>query len=391
MKITEVECLVASRTTADAPNAGNSIFIVTHTDEGLKGIGEAYGVGPDLATKEWVGYFAEQIVGHDPTRIEYLWAMMYQGARFPPGSSGMAALSGIDQSLWDITARSYNLPVYDLLGGRYRDRIRGYLDVNVGDSAGAGLDALRDAVRNAVDTFGYTAFKTSPLPADWRDLPWLKAVDSGVELIGALREAAGPDAEIGLDAHAAVFEAGRLLELADALSVHSPMFMEEPLRMENRHAMGELRKKMPFALATGECLYTKFELRELMRAGAADIIQPEMCIVGGMTEMRKIAADAEAHDVTIAPHNPMGPVATAVNLHFDVATPNFLIQEMRPFSEIELSFVESAPVVSDGHHDIPASPGWGIDLNLDAIAERPYQSNWHRGDRLLSDGAIAYI
>ena len=391
MKITKVECLVASRSTADAPGAGNSIFVVTHTDEGLRGIGEAYTVGPDLATKEWIGYFAEQIVGHDPTRIEYLWAMMYQGARFPPGSSGLAALSGIDQSLWDITARSYGVPVYDLLGGRYRDRIRGYLDIGLGDSDGGGLDAMRASVRDAVDRYGYTAFKVNPLPTDWRDLPWLKAVDSGVELVGALRAAAGPDAEIGLDAHAAVFEAGRLLELADAHVVNNPMFMEEPLRMENRHAMGELRKKMPFALATGECLYTKFEFRELFRAGAADIIQPEVCIVGGMTEMRKIAADAEAHDVSIAPHNPMGPLATTVNLHFDAATPNFLIQEMRLFSEIELSFVDSAPVVSDGHHKIPAGPGWGIELNLDAIAERPFAGNFRRGDRLLSDGAIAYI
>ena len=138
MKITKVECLVASRSTAETPDVGNTMFIVTPTDEGLRGIGEAYSVGPDIATKEWVGYFAEQIVGHDPTRIEYLWAMMYQGARFPPGSSGLAALSGIDQSLWDITARSYGIPAYDLLGGRYRDRIRGYLDIALGDSDGKG-------------------------------------------------------------------------------------------------------------------------------------------------------------------------------------------------------------------------------------------------------------
>ena len=216
MKITKVECLVASRSTADAPGAGNSIFVVTHTDEGLRGIGEAYTVGPDLATKEWIGYFAEQIVGHDPTRIEYLWAMMYQGARFPPGSSGLAALSGIAQSLWDITARAYGVPVYDLLGGRYRDRIRGYLDIGLGDSDGGGLDAMRASVRDAVDRYGYTAFKVNPLPTDWRDLPWLKAVDSGVELVGALRAAAGPDAESGLDAHAAGVAARRRLLTTEA-------------------------------------------------------------------------------------------------------------------------------------------------------------------------------
>lgn len=391
MKITNVECLIASRFSPEAPNAGNSVFIVTHTDNGLIGIGESYPVGPDQATKEWVNYFGEQIVGHDPTRIEYLWAMMYQGARFPPGSSGLSALSGIDQSLWDITARSLNVPVYELLGGRYRDKIRGYLDVHLGDSDGSGLDEMREVVRQAIDTYGYTAFKVNPLPTDWRDLSWLKAIDAGVELVAALRGVAGPDAEIGMDAHAAVFEAGRLLELADAHVVNSPMFMEEPLRMENRHAMGELRKKMPYALATGECLYTKFEFAELFRSCAVDIIQPEVCIVGGLTEMRKIAADAEAHDISVAPHNPMGPLATTVNLHFDAAIPNFLIQEMRPFTELEKSFLKSSPEVSNGHHDIPSGPGWGVELDLDSISERPYRSDWHRGDRLLSDGSIAYI
>ena len=148
---------------------------------------------------------------------------------------------------------------------------------------------------------------------------------------------------------------------------------------------------MPYALATGECLYTKFEFAELFRSGAVDIIQPEVCIVGGLTEMRKIAADAESHDISVAPHTPMGPLATTVNLHFDAAIPNFLIQEMRPFTELEKSFLKSSPEVSNGHHDIPSGPGWGVELDLDAISERPYRSDWHRGDRLVSDGSIAYI
>ena len=169
------------------------------------------------------------------------------------------------------------------------------------------------------------------------------------------------------------------------------MFMEEPLRMENRHALGELRRKMPFALATGECLYTRYDFNDVIRHGAADILQPDVCIVGGMSEMRKLAANAEAHDLVVAPHNPMGPLATTVNIHFAAATPNFLILEHRRWSDAELSFVSAAPHLEDGYFAIPDAPGWGVDLNDDAIAAYPYRRPWHREDQAMADGSVAYI
>ncbi|MBM3957078.1 MAG: mandelate racemase/muconate lactonizing enzyme family protein, partial [Gemmatimonadetes bacterium] len=300
MRIANVECLIAD------PGYRNTIFVRTYTDEGVHGVGEAYPVGPDLATARWVEYFAEQLIGEDPIRIEFLWAKLYQGARFPIGSSGMAALSAIDQTLWDIAGKTYGVPVHRLLGGRVRDRVRAYLGVHWDEPS----DGLPASARAEVESSGMTAFKTSPLPPSWRDMSWNDAVAAGRDRVRALREAAGPDADIGLDAHAAVFEPARVLELADALAEFNPMFMEEPLRMENRHAMGDLRRKMPFALATGECLYTRYEFNDLIRHGAADILQPDVCIVGGMSEMRKLAANAEAHDLVVAPHNPMGPLAT---------------------------------------------------------------------------------
>jgi galactonate dehydratase len=278
------------------------------------------------------------------------------------------------------------MPVYELLGGRVRDRIRAYHGVHAESP-----EKLAAAGKRLVQDLGFTALKTSPLPDNWRDLTWNGAVDGGKRLLEALRNATGPDIDIGLDAHAAVWEPARALELADALAEFRPFFMEEPLRMENRHEMGLLRRKMPFALATGECLYTKFELGELIRAEAVDILQPDVCIVGGMTELRKAAFNAEAHDLTVAPHNPLGPLATVVNLHFDAAANNFLIQEYRTPSVGEATTVTRAPKPVDGYFPLPEGAGWGVDIVDSAIAARPMRRNWHRGDRVYPDGAVAYI
>ncbi|MEX0761630.1 MAG: mandelate racemase/muconate lactonizing enzyme family protein [Dehalococcoidia bacterium] len=380
MKITQIECLVA-----DSGN-NNIVLVRTHTDAGIHGVGEAYRVGPDLATVDWVDYFAEQLVGRDPTEIERLWALMYQGARFPLGSTGMAALSGIEHTLWDITGKARGVPVYQLLGGRVRDRIRAYHGVG-----GASAEELAASGRRLVEEHGFTALKTNPVPPNWREMLWNDAIDEGRRRLGALRNAVGPDIDIGLDAHAAIFEPARALELSDVLSEFKPYFMEEPLRMENRHEMGLLRRKMRFPIATGECLYTKYELGELIREDAVDILQPDVCIVGGLSEMRKVAFNAEAHDLTVAPHNPLGPVATTINLHFDAATSNFLIQEYRSPSEAEAATVTHAPTPEAGYFALPEGPGWGIDIVDSEIEARPYKRGWRRGDRVYPDGSIAYI
>lgn len=380
MKITRIETLVADL------GHRNTVLIRTHTDEGIYGVGEAYPVGPDMATPVWVDYFSDQLVGQDPRRIEHLWALMYQGARFPPGSSGLSALSGIDQSLWDILGKSTGLPVYKLLGGRVRDRVPVYMDIDWDNPD----DDQRAKVRRAIGD-GFTAFKTGPLRTDWRELLWGDALEQGRQDMAELRELVGPDAQIGLDAHAQQLEPSTALQLANILAEYNPWFIEEPLRMENRHAMAELRKKMPVPIATGECLYTKFEFDELIRSTAVDIVQPDICICGGMTEMRKIATIAEAHDVVVAPHNPVGPLATVVNIHFAAATSNFLVLEYSPHSDIELSMIKGALTPVNGFFEIPDGPGWGVDIDDDAVQAHPYSGAWHRTDRVNPDGSIAYI
>ena len=186
--------------------------------------------------------------------------------------------------------------MYELLGGRVRDKIRAYFDIH-----GSTISELAEDARRNVDK-GFTALKTSPLAPNWREMRWNDALLDATNRFKAIRQAVGEDIDVGFDAHAAIFEPIRVLELTDALMEFNPWFMEEPLRMENRYEMGRLREKMRCALATGECLYTKFELWELVREGGVDILQPEICIVGGLTEMRKIAFMAEAHDLVVAPH-----------------------------------------------------------------------------------------
>ncbi len=380
MKITKIETLIGTDT-----KDGNLVYVRTHTDAGIYGIGEVYHVGPDMASLYWVDYFSEQLIGQDPTEIERNWALCYQGARFPIGSSGLAALSAIDVSLWDITGKLLEKPIHELFGGRVRDRIRAYWDIH-GDTP----KELAEDARKFVDQ-GYTALKASPLSPNWRDMRWNDALIDSAARFKAIRQAVGDDIDVGFDAHAAIFEPIRVLEISEALMEFNPWFIEEPLRMENRYEMGRLRQKMNCALATGECLYTKFEMWDLIREGGVDILQPEVCIVGGLTEMRKIAFLAEAHDLVIAPHNPMGPLATVANLHFDAATSNFLVQESRVQKPFEIASVTNVIQPIDGYYPIPEEPGLGIDLVEEEFTTRPYSKSWHRGDRVNPDNSIAYI
>ena len=380
LKITNIECLIST----DA-SASNLIYVKTKTDAGIYGVGEVYHVGPDAASPIWVEYFAEQLVGQDPTEIERNWALCYQGARFPIGSTGLAALSAIDQSLWDITGKALDKPVYELMGGRVRDKIRAYWDIHGTTAAELAEDARREVDK------GFTALKTNPLAPNWREMRWNDAVADSVARFKAVRKAVGDDIDVGVDAHAAIFEPIRVLELTDALMEFNPWFMEEPIRMENRHEMGQLRSKMPCAVATGECLYTKFEMWELIRENGVDILQPEVCIVGGLTEMRKIAFIAQAHDLVVAPHNPMGPLATIANLHFDAATSNFLVQESRILKPAEIASVSKVINPVDGYYPIPDGPGLGVDIIEEEFTKHPYTGPWHRGDRVNPDNSIAFI
>ncbi|MBC8228120.1 mandelate racemase/muconate lactonizing enzyme family protein [bacterium] len=380
MKITAIKTYL--------PNFGRRCrgIIKVETDEGIYGWGEAYSVGPDLSVKPIVDYITTWFIGEDPRRIEYLMMKTFQQFRFPPGGAGLAAISGIEHALWDISGKAAGLPVYMLLGGNVRDKVRVYQ----GAGGATGKETAESAQR-INEEWGITAFKTSPYRLDHNRHRWGRVCSEAAAYLEEVRKYTPDDWEFAFDPHAQIFEPIRALQLANALAPYDPYFFEEPLRPEHIPAWARLRQQMQVPLATGESLYTRFEFLDLIAAQAADIIQPDVCICGGLLEMRKIAAIAEAHYVTIAPHNPMGPVATAVNVQFAASTHNFKILEyINPTSSEWANWVDEPYLPKDGYLELRDRPGLGIDVNEEVVSKSEY-IHWQRTAPVRPDGSTGYI
>ena len=357
------------------------LLVAIDTDQGITGWGECYNHGPDKALPPLLDYLFTFIQGRDPRRIEFLILYLLQQTRFPPGALGLAAISAIDHCLWDISAKALGVPVYMLLGGNARDRVRVYAGVYTAPDPIAARDQL-DALSGK---WGFSAFKLSPFRTDLHAHRWGEVVRTSAEYFRKLRETVRSDYEIAFDAHAKIFEPKQAVQLGNALAPYDPMFFEEPIRPENI----EVRRDVACTVATGESLYSRFEFLRLLTVKGADIIQPDICVVGGLLEMRKIAAIAEAHYVTVAPHNPMGPLATAVNLHFSASQPNFRILEYR--------LPDGAPYVKDpylpknGYLELrPERPGWGVEIDEEVLKKDGY-IHWERKVTFRPDGSSAYV
>ena len=380
------------------------VIVAIDTDDGITGWGECYNHGPDKALPPLLDYLVGFIRGRDPRRVEFLIQILMQQARFPPGALGLAAISAIDHCLWDISAKSLGVPVYRLLGGHVRDRVRVYAGVYTAPDAAEARDEF-DRLNAA---WGLTAFKLSPWRVDIHRHRWGEVVRTSAEYFRQLRETVRADYEIAFDAHAKIFEPAQAVQLGNALAPWDPLFFEEPIRPENFEAWGELKRGLACTLATGESLYSRFEFLRLLQVRGADIIQPDICCVGGITEMRRIAALAEAHFVTVAPHNPMGPLATAVNLHFSAAQPNFRILEYRlphgPGYAYGTGKGETAAAEAggtryvidpylpkDGHLELrPDRPGWGVEMDEKLLGTEDYV-HWERKVPVKPDGSTGYV
>ncbi len=360
------------------------LVIAIDTDEGITGWGECYNHGPDRALPPLLDYLFGQIAGHDPTRIEYLILKLVQQSRFPPGALGLAAIAAIDHCLWDISAKALGVPVYKLLGGNARDKVQVYCGVYTAPDPAI----ARDQTAELHEKWGFTAFKLSPFRVDMHRTRWGEVVRTSAEYFRALREACPREFDFAFDAHAKIFEPWQAAQLGNALAPYEPLFFEEPMRPEHIPAWAELKRNLACPLATGESLYNRFEFLALLSARGADIIQPDICVVGGLLEMRKIAAIAEAHYVTVAPHNPMGPLATAVNLHFSAAQPNFKILEYR--LPLETKWVKDPYLPKDGYLELrPDRPGWGVEID-EALLARDDYVHWERKVPVKPDGSTGY-
>ncbi|UYZ09117.1 galactarate dehydratase [Agrobacterium salinitolerans] len=376
------------------------VIVALDTDDGLTGWGECYNHGPDLALPPVLDYLYGFLAGQDPTRVEYLYNLLLQQSRFPPGALGLSAISALDHCLWDLAAKAAGVPVYKLLGGEVRDRIKVYAGVYTAPDA----PAAREEFDRLNEDWGFTAFKLSPWRVDIHAHRWGEVVRSSAEYFRSLRETVRPDYDIAFDAHAKIFEPAAARQLGNALAPYDPLFFEEPLRPENIEMWGDLKQGLNCTLATGESLYNRNDFLRLLQVKGADIIQPDICVVGGISEMRRIATLAEAHFVSIAPHNPMGPLATAVNVHFSAAQQNFRILEYRlpkgqcyvyggtdlEKREDETRYVVDPYLPKDGYLELrPDRPGWGVEMDEKAMQEDGYV-HWQRRVPKRPDGSYAF-
>jgi len=365
------------------------LFLRLETSDGTVGWGEPVVEGRARTVETAVEELLETyLLGEDPLRIEDHWQTMYRGGFYRGGPVLMSAIAGIDQALWDIKGKHYDAPVYELLGGRARDRVRVYQWVGGDRPAG-----VAKAAAEKVDE-GFTALKMNAT-AELRRIDTPQAIDDAVERLSQVREAVGPEVDIGVDFHGRVSKP-MAKRLAKALEPHDPFFLEEPVLPEHNDALPEIAQHTTTPIATGERMFSRWDFKEVFEQGVVDVIQPDLSHAGGITEVHKIASMAEAYDVALAPHCPLGPIALAACLQVDATSPNVLIQEQ----SLEIHYNEQSDVLEyltdpsvfdfeDGFVALPEAPGLGIDVDERHVREMADDVDWHNPVWRHEDGSVA--
>ncbi|HUY13456.1 MAG TPA: galactonate dehydratase [Terriglobia bacterium] len=386
MKITSVKTSVVNA------EMRNWVFVKVETDQaGLWGWGEASLEWKTRAVVGAVEDLAPMVVGEDPSCIEHLYQKLYRQSFWRLGVIGMSAISGIEQACWDIYGKSLGLPVYKLLGGAVRDRVRMYTHLGGGNMKAVyetfDPQPLIDLALQVVGK-GYTAVKVVCVPYS-EPLMSASYVKKFSQTIERLRLAVGDDIDIMIDFHGRTYPA-MAIEYINAISEFNPFFCEEPVPPENVVALKEVRQAVRVPIATGERLVTRHQFREIFEQHACHVIQPDLCHCGGLLEGKKIAAMAEVYYMGVAPHNPLGPVANAAALHFALSTPNFLIQEdMLSDVPWRWEVVRHSLQTQDGYWQKTEAPGLGVEVNEVEAARHPFQQEvMHPTTIRAKDGAI---
>ena len=329
------------------------------TDSGLIGWGETTLEGKPKSTHAAVDELTDYLLGKDPLRIEHHWQHIYRSAFFRGGPVLMTALSGIDQALWDIAGKHFGVPVYQLLGGAVRDRIRVYAHWGIHDLTESSLEVARTRL-DWLRQRGYTAFKAGP-GGMWRAHEPPAVIDAFVKRAYLMREWVGPEVELAFDFHGKMTPA-LAIEICHELKGMRPMFVEEPVPQENVLALKQVSDHVPFPIATGERLLTRWGFREVCELHAVAYLQPDPSHVGGISELKKVANLAEIYYMHIMPHCAIGPVALAAAMQVDAVVPNFLIQEQVDAS-LGDGLLRQPWQVRDGHIDLPLRPGLGFEVD----------------------------
>lgn len=364
------------------------LFLKISTDSGIEGWGEPVIEGKADTVKAAVEELSIHLIGKDARNIEDIWQTMYRGSFYRGGPVLMSAIAGIDQALWDIKGKSLGVPVYELLGGAVRTKMKVYGWIG-GDKPAQVIEGAKDRIAN-----GFRAVKMNGCAEmEWIDSP--KKIDDAVKLIYSVREAIGYDVGLGIDFHGRVHR-GMAKSFMKELEAVRPMFIEEPILSEHIDAFPILQQYTSAPIATGERMYSRWDFKKLFEQGAVDIIQPDLSHAGGISEVKRIAAMAEAYDVALAPHCPLGPISFAAALQIDFNCINAIIQE----TSMGIHYNESNDLldyvsnkedfrITEGYMDRLKKPGLGIVVNEEKVrAMAEVGHNWKNPIWRNEDGSV---
>lgn len=381
MKITEVNTYFVR------PRWG---FVEIETDDGVVGWGEAVLEGHAKAVLACVQEYKDYLIGADPADIEGIWSTIYRAGFYRGGGVLMSALSGIDQALWDIKGKVFGAPVYELLGGKCRDKMKVYSWIGGDRPSDVG------AAAKAKQAEGFWAIKMNATE-ELQMVDTYDKIDAVLERVAAIRESCGKYFGIAIDFHGRVHKPMAKV-LAKKLEEFDPMFIEEPVLCENMEVFKEIAACATIPIATGERLYTKYDFKRLLSCGGVDIIQPDLSHAGGITEVKKIAAMAESYDVALAPHCPLGPIALAACLNVDAMSYNAVIQEQSMgihynVGKTVLDYVNNKKDFEfvDGFVALPKLAGLGVDVNRELVLEENKNPHnwknpvWHHADSSVAE------
>ncbi|MEU4567535.1 mandelate racemase/muconate lactonizing enzyme family protein [Micromonospora sp. NPDC023956] len=374
MEITAVESVVR----------GDAHFVQVRTSDGLVGVGQSACWGYPTAVHAVVEAFRPHLLGADPNRIEHHWHHLYRMGPFR-GSVLTAAVSAVDIALWDLLGKRLGVPVWQLLGGRVRDRVRLHLLL-----PGTGAETLAAQAAAAVAD-GFTAVKFDPLPADYADLSQARLVTATEATTAAVRDTVGPDVDLLIELHRKLTPL-QAEAVVPALARHLPLLVEDPVQIDSISSQAAVaRRALGVPMANGERLHTIWEFRELLAQGGAQYVRPDLGLAGGISHARKIAALAEAHHAAVVSHNCLGPLLTMASVHLDAAIPNFVTQEYSPVDDQLADGPARACVRRQGGWlPVPEEPGLGVTLDLDDPAPLDLTGRPLTRIPLRADGSVAY-
>ena len=376
MKITAVETLFVDR----------YLYVQVHTDAGITGLGESGAWGFLEASAAAVGTFRRYLIGQDPLRIEHHWQYLYRWSHFR-GAAIMGALSAIDIALWDIAGKHFGVPVYQLLGGKCRDRARVYYHVN-GDTKEELIQGCIDAKARGFTAVGHL----TPFLDEARDRPYFKThadkMEDAIDTVRRYREAVGNEVDLCIEIHRRLTPAEAVV-LGRGIEPYHPFFYEDPILPDSLDEMALVAERIHVPIATGERLHSIWEYQALLQRGAVQYVRPDVCLAGGISHAKKIAALAEAFHVQVVPHNPLSPVSTAACIQLSAAIPNFALQELPVGEEVppKRTIVDQPLALDAGFLLLPERPGIGIELTPDARERHPYQPRAVE-TRLKTDGSV---